>query len=97
MKITISSIVIGLKNSYFPLIPFPIDIRQSVIGQFDSEVNGVTQCIYGPHGHVYLLLTTVSSSLQVNTKLHVYDFVFHQFVPLPRRWTFLVWLSIVQS
>ena len=43
IKITISSIVIGLKNSYFPLIHLPVVIGQFiigllVIGQFNKPI-----------------------------------------------------------
>ena len=37
-KIAISSIVIGLKNSYFLLIDLQIFIRQFVIGQFNKPI-----------------------------------------------------------
>ena len=38
IKITISSIVSGLKNSYFPLIHLPSCYRQFVIGQFNEPI-----------------------------------------------------------
>ena len=47
IKITISSIVIGLKNSHFPLIHLQVVIGQFVIGQFNKTITSkvVVTCV----------------------------------------------------